>query len=238
MIVNQSFARRYFQGRSPVGRKVRAAGKWCTVIGLARDSRYFSPGEAPAAHFYLAFAQFYAGSSELYVLVRSPRDQAVAVFRQAVRQTDTGAAAFHTVPLSEYTQVATFGQKVAANLMAALGLMCLVLAASGLYSVMSYTVSQRVAEIGIRIAMGARPANVIAMVVGQGMQMTVIGLAAGMVLSFAVTRMISGMLFDVTAVDPATFAMAGAFLGVVALGATWLPAWRATRIDPMQALRR
>jgi predicted permease len=240
MIVNQAFAKRYFQGQNPVGRKVRTYGKWCTVVGLARDSKYFSPSEAPAPHFYLAFPQFYNASPELYFLIRTATQPALAIplLRRAVAETDPNAAAFHAVPLAEYTEVATFGQKVAANLMGALGLLCLLLAAMGLYSVMSYTVSQRVAEIGIRMAMGARPRNVIAMVVGQGMALALTGMAVGTVAAFATTRLVASMLFRVDAADPATFVMAGVFLGAVTLVATWVPAFRATRIDPMSALRR
>jgi predicted lysophospholipase L1 biosynthesis ABC-type transport system permease subunit len=148
------------------------------------------------------------------------------------------AAAFHAVPLAECTEVATFGQKVAANLLGALGLVCLLLAGIGLYSVMSYTVSQRIPEIGIRMAMGARPRNVIGMVVGKGMAMALTGMAVGTVAAFATTRLVATMLVHVDATDPLSFVLAGLFLGTVALLATWLPAFRATRIDPMSALRR
>ena len=144
----------------------------------------------------------------------------------------------HAMPLAEYTEVATFGQKVAANLMGALGLMCLLLAAMGLYSVMSYSVSQRIPELGIRMAMGARPVDVTAMVVGQGMSLALAGMAVGAVAAFATTRLVASMLFRVDAADPASFLLAGLFLCAVALVATWLPAYRATRIDPMIALRR
>jgi predicted permease len=240
MIVNQAFATRFFHGQSPLGRKVGAAGKMCTVVGLARDSKYFGPAEAARPFFYLAFRQFYSGSPELYFLVRTAGQpvQAIPLLRRAVSDTDPNASAFHAVPLAEYTQVATFGQKVAANLMAALALMCLLLAAMGLYSVMSYTVSQRIPEIGIRMAMGARPWNVIAMVVRQGMSLALAGMAVGTVAALAVTRLVASFLFHVDAADPLTFVLAAGFLGAVALVATWLPAFRATRIDPMPALRR
>jgi predicted permease len=239
-IVNQSFVQRYFHGRSPLGRKIRAEGTWCTVVGVARDSKYYSPAEASLPYLYKPFHQFYAGTPELYFLARSSGDplQAIPLLRRVVTEADPEAAAFHAVPLFEYAQVTTFGQKVAANLMAALGLLCLILAASGLYSVMSYTVSQRIPEIGIRIAMGARPRDVIGMIVGQGMTLALAGMAAGGVGAFAVTRVVANMLFRVDAADPATFLLAGLFLGAVALIATWLPAFRATRIDPMTALRR
>lgn len=240
IIVNQSFAARFFRGQSPLGRKVRTYGKDCVVVGLARDSKYYSPAEASSPHFYLAFRQFYKSSPELYFLVRTAGDpvQAIPVLRRAVAQTDANAGAFHAVPLAEYTQLATFGQKVAANLMGALGLLCLVLAASGLYSVMSYTVNQRIPEIGIRMAMGASPWNVIAMVVRQGMGLAAGGMAMGTIAAFAAARLVASMLFRVDAKDPGAFLLAGMFLGAVALLATWIPAFRATRTDPMQALRR
>jgi predicted permease len=240
MIVNQAFARRYFQGQNPVGRKVRAFGKWRTVVGMAKDSKYFSPAEAPSPHFYLPFQQAYQPTPELYFLVRTASQpaQAIPLLRRAVGETDAKAGAFHAVPLAEYTEVSTFGQKVAANLMGALGLLCLLLAASGLYSVISYTVSQRIPEIGIRMAMGARPANLIGMVIRQGMALAAAGIAVGTVAAFAAARVVSGLLFHVDAADPAAFALAGLFLAAVALVATWIPAFRATRIDPMLALRR
>jgi ABC-type antimicrobial peptide transport system permease subunit len=212
----------------------------CTVVGLASDSKYFTPTEAPSPHFYLAFQQFYDPSPELYFLMRTagPPEQAIPLLRRAVIETDPNASAFHAVPLAEYTEVATLGQKVAADLMGTLGLVCLLLAALGLYSVMSYTVSQRIPEIGIRMAMGANPWNVIAMVVRQGMALALAGLAVGTVAAFAATRLVASVLFRVDRADPATFVLAGLFLSAVTLLATWLPAFRATRIDPLLALRK
>jgi predicted permease len=240
IIVNQAFVRRFFRGQSPLGRRVRAGGKFCRVVGVVRDSKYFSPTEAARPFFYKAFQQFYDGSPELHFLIRTTGRpvQQIPLLRRAVAEIDANAAAFHAVPLAEYTQVATIGQKVAANLMAALGLLCLVLAAMGLYSVMSYTVNQRIPEIGIRMAMGARPWNVIAMVVGQGMTLAVAGMAVGTVAALGVTRLVASLLFQVDAADPVTFGLTAGFLGAVAMAATWLPAFRATRIDPMPALRR
>jgi ABC-type antimicrobial peptide transport system permease subunit len=240
MVVNQAFARRYFRGQSPVGRKVQAAGKLCRVVGLVRDSKYFTPTEAPRPYFYLAFPQFYNSSPELYFLLRNSGEPAAAIplLRRAVTETDPNASAFHAVPLSEYVEIATLGQKVAANLTGGLGLTCLLLAAMGLYSVMSYTVSQRIPEIGIRMAMGASPWNVIGMVVGQGMRLALGGIALGTVGALAVTRVVGSMLMGVDAADPPTFLLAGLFLSAVTLVATSLPAVRATRIDPLPSLRK
>ncbi|MFN7992559.1 MAG: ABC transporter permease [Bryobacteraceae bacterium] len=240
IIVNQTFAARFFRGRSPLGEKVRVLGKWCRVIALAGDSKYFNPAEPQRPFFYLPFRQFYERTPELHYLVRTNGSltEAATALRRAVMDTDPNAAAFHPVPLAEYTEVATLGQKVAAHLMGALGLTCLLLAALGLYSVMSYSVNQRTAEIGIRMAVGAQPRNVIRMVVGQGMALALTGMAAGTVAAFAAARFVGGMLYRVDPADPATFIMSACFLGSVALAAAWLPAFRATRIDPVSALRR
>jgi predicted permease len=240
LIVNQAFARRYFHGQSPLGRKVRAGAQVCTVVALARDSKYYSPAEAPQPHFYKPFAQFYEGSPELQFLVRTtgPPAQAIPLLRRAVAETGPNASALHAVPLVEYSEVATFGQKVAANLMGVLGAVCLLLAAMGLYSVMAYNVSQRLPEIGIRMAMGARPWNVIAMVVGQGMWLVGAGMTLGTAAALATTRLVASMLVGVGAADPLTFSLAGLCLAAVALAATGLPAFRATRIEPLAALRR
>lgn len=240
IIVNQSFTRRYFHGRDPVGRKVRTFGKLFTVVGMARDSKYFNPAEPQRPFFYLPLAQVYGGSRELYLFIKTRGEPSLAIpmLRRDVAKVDSNASAFHAVPLAEYTQVALFGQNVAATLMSALGLMCLLLAAVGIYSVMSYAVSQRTQEIGIRLAMGARPADVITMVVRQGMHLALAGLVLGTGVALAATRAVASMLIGVNATDPATFGGASLFLLLVALAATWLPAHRATRIDPMAALRR
>ena len=181
MIVNQAFARKYFNGTNPVGRTARIGNTGLTVIGMARDSKYFSPAEPPTPHFYIPFRRFYNGSQELDFFIRTSGEptQAISMLCRAVADVDPSAAGFHAVPHAEYTQVALFGQKLAAALMGALGVMCLVLAALGLYSVMSYAVSQRSHEIGIRMAMGAKAGDVLSMVVRDGMRLAAIGIAGG-----------------------------------------------------------
>jgi predicted permease len=241
MIVNQAFARRFFRGENNIiGRRVRTFRKWVTIVGLARDSKYFSPAESPQPHFYLAFHQFQGGLRELDVFIRSARDpeQAIPLLRRVVAATDSGASSFHAVKLSEYIQISLFGQKVAATLMSALGAMCLFLASLGLYSVISCAVNQRAHEIGLRIAMGARPGQVAAMLTGQGMRLALAGVAVGIGAAFALTRLVSSMLVDVRAADPATFFAASLFLSLVALVASWIPARRVASIDPIIALRR
>jgi putative ABC transport system permease protein len=237
MIVNETFTRRYFQGQDPVGRKIRMYNKVYTVVGLARDSKYFTPLESARPFAYLPM--YNPRLRELHFFVRTAQEptSAAPIVWRAIKATDPNVAV-HALPLAEYTQVALFPQKVAASLVGALGVMCLLLAALGLYSLMSYAVSQRTQEIGIRMAMGAQPASVVRMVVRQGMSLAVAGLAAGLIAALAVSRLIAGMLVNLSCYDALTFGGVAVFLSLVALIATWLPALRATHINPMMALRR
>lgn len=240
-IVNRAFEQRYFQGARAAGRKIRAMGKWLTVVGVVQNSKQFSPAEETRPFLYLPFQQFYGGSEQIYILART-REQNPARIAGAVRtivaETDPNTAGVHLVPLAAYTEVATLGQKIAATLTAVLGLVCLILAGTGLYSVMSYTVSQRIPEIGIRMAMGAGRWDVLKMVVRQGMGIAGSGMVAGALVTVLAAHTISSMLFGVSPLDPVSFGAAAAFLAVVALLSTGLPAWRAIHTDPVSAMRR
>lgn len=239
VIVNQTFARRYFAGSSPLGRRVRCFGKWATVIGMVKDSKYFNIAEAARPHFFAAFRQRPLGRQQLYFFSRAAGhpDALMAGFRSEVAAVDSNATAFDVMPLIEWTEVTMLPQKVAANLLTALGLIALVLAAVGLYSVMAYSVTQRMREIGIRMALGAKPVNVLGDVLQSGLALTGSGLLAGTAVALAGTRMIASMLVNVSATDWGAFAGSAGFLTAVALLATYLPARRATRVDPMIALR-
>ncbi|MBZ5592886.1 MAG: ABC transporter permease [Acidobacteriia bacterium] len=239
VIVNQTFAQRYFNGANPVGRKVKCLGKWATVIGLARDSKYFNVAEAPRPHFFAPFQQHAGNDIQLYFFIKVAANptQVIAGLRREVAAIDPSAGAFDAMPLVEWTEVTMLPQKVAASMLIAMGLISLVLAAVGLYSVMAYAVSQRTQEIGIRMALGAQRSDVLGDVLRRGMLLTGSGLLAGMVAAFAVTRLVSSMLINVSAADPVTFGGAALFLAAIALLASYLPARRATKVDPMIALR-
>ena len=241
MIVNQTFGRRYFHSENVLGRRVQLFGKWATVVGMVRDSKYFSPAEPPRPFFYVPMRQA-AGDRlaelDLFVRTAGEPEQAISDLRRGAAGTDASVASYHAVPLAEYTQVAVFPQKVAASLLAWLGAMCIFLAALGLYSVISCSVQQRAQEIGVRMAMGAQPFDVISMVLRQGMSLVAAGLVCGTAMAYFVGRLASGLLVNVGAEDPATFAGGVLFLALVAFAATFLPARRATRIDPMIALRQ
>jgi predicted permease len=238
MIVSQSFVRKYFPGRDAIGRRVHGWGRWFTVVGVVADSKYHTPNEAPEPYFYVAFRQTYRADLAIAFYVRAgTAEQAITVLRREARALDPGLDLYDAMPLRDFIQASLFPQKIGAALLAVLGAVALVLAAIGLYSVMAYSISQRTHEIGIRMALGARPADVRRMMVRQGMRMAATGLIAGIVAALALTRVAAGLLVKISPADPVVFAGATLFLCCVALVASYVPARRATRIDPNQALR-
>lgn len=241
VIVNESFARRYFTGANPVGRHIRLgrANTPATIVGMVRDSKYFEISEAPRPHLFFAYPQRATASSQLYFFTKqngTPMSFAAA-FRREATAVDPIAGAVDLMPLTEWMEVTMLPQKVTAGLATALAALALIVAAVGLYSVLVYAVSQRTQEIGIRMALGARPGQVLADVLRRGVTLTIPGLLCGIAAAAALMRLVAGMLVDVTPSDPATFAMGALFLLAVALLASYVPARRATRVDPMDALR-
>jgi predicted permease len=237
-IVNEPFARRFFGGRNPVGRRIHAGGRWLTVVGLVKENKYYLLTESPRPYFFAPLAQVGA-PQDIAFYIRSAGDPLplIAALRRDAAAVDPNAGAFDAMPLADYIGAPLFPQRFAASLMSGLGVMALLLAAVGLYSVMAYAVSQRVYEIGIRLALGARPGDVLGMVVRKGILLTCSGVAAGLAGALAATRLLSGLLVGVSATDPMIFASATLFIVLVALVATYLPARRASRVDPMMALR-
>ena len=239
MIVSQTFAHRYFGGGEAIGRKVYGWGQWFTVVGVAGDSKYHTPNENTEPFLYVPFRQIYRADMAiaLYVKAAGSTNQTVAMMRREVRALDPELDLYDPMPLRDFIQASLFPQKMGASLLALLGAVAMLLAAIGLYSVMACSISQRTHEIGVRIALGARPADVRRMMVRQGMEMAGMGLAAGVLAALALTRAAAGLLVKVSPSDPAVFAAATLFLAGVALVASYVPAVRATRIDPNQALR-
>jgi len=239
MIVNESFARRYFRGESPIGRKVRCFGKWATVVGLARDAKYFHVAETPRPHFFAPLYQQTGTPQQLYSFVRlsGPVGAFRGAFRREVHAVQPRAAAFDQMTLTAWTEVTLLPQTVAARLLSALAAFAILLASAGLYSVMAYGVSQRTREIGIRMALGARAPNVLGSVMGWGMSLAAVGLVLGTLSAFAASRVVGSMLVRVSPTDWRTFAGAAVLLLVVTALACYLPARRAMQVDPMTALR-
>ncbi len=238
IIVNETFANRFFHGRNPIGRKVRCESRQATVVGLVKDSKYHTPIEGPTPFFYTPFRQWFAPGLNFSVFIKTAGDplRMTPVLRREALALNQDAV-FSTRLLSDATSDSLFAQHAAASLLGVVGGISLLLAAIGLYSVMSYAVSQRTQEMGIRMALGAQPGAVLRQVLKEGLRLTVAGLIAGSVLALAAARIVGGMLVNVRASDPLTFASAAAFLVLVAALASYLPALRAMRVDPVVALR-
>jgi predicted permease len=238
IIVNETFAKRFFNGRSAIGRKVSYAGQPATVVGLVKDSKYHTPMEGPTPFFYIPFRQWFAPGLNFSVFIKTTGDplRMTPVLRREALALNQDAV-FSTRLLADATTGSLFAQRVAASLLGVVGGISLLLAAIGLYSVMSYAVSQRTQEMGIRMALGAQPGDVLGLVLKEGLRLFAPGLVAGSVIALAAARIVGGMLVNVGASDPLTFASAAAFLGSVAALASYLPALRAMRVEPMVALR-
>jgi predicted permease len=238
IVVNQTFARHFFGDRTAVGRRVHLADRWFTIAGIARDSKYVKPNEAATPYFYALSRQTYSSPGlTMFVRTLEEPERAVATVRSAANSIDPGVGVFDPMPLTEAIGASLFGQKTAAVMLAFLGVVALVLAATGLYSVMAYSVAQRTREIGLRMALGARPLDVLALVMRRGLSLALMGVAVGVVAALAVTRMAASLLVHVSATDPLVFISATLFLAAVALAANYVPARRATRVDPNEALR-
>lgn len=251
MIVNQTFVKHFFAGRNPIGRRVRGWGEWFTVVGVAQDSKYHYPGEGTLPYFYVPFRQTYRADMHLAYYVRTAGDPAIALrlVRQKVREIDPNVTVFDPVPLTEFIGASLYPQKIAASFLTMLGSLAVILAAIGLYSVMSYSVVQRTHEIGIRMALGARPDDVLRLVVRQGLTLTSVGMVVGLALAMAVARGLSavsfsssamgsgGKLLATSATDPMIYLGAALFLIGVAAFAAYIPARRAAKVEPIEALR-
>ena len=242
MIVNESFARRFFDGRDPVGHRVQIYGKPFTIVGMVKDSKYYSLSEAPQPYFYMSFDQVHHGSGEngvaLYARTDGDARGFVPVLRREMLAIDPNSAGLTAMPLSDYISAAWFGPRLASLFLGVLGVISMLLAGVGLYGVMAYSVSQRTREIGIRMALGARPEGVLRMVMRQGLLLALLGIAAGLAISLAATPQLAPLLYRVSPTDPVSIAGAALFLIAVAVLASLFPALRATRVDPILALRQ
>ena len=239
MIVNQRFTKRFFGDLNPIGRKVEGWGKWFTIVGVVKDTKFHTPNEDQRALFYVPFRQVYREDLAIAFYARTTGDPnaAIGAMRREVHAMDPDVGVFDATPLAEYISASLFAQKVAASMLGVLGAISLLLAAVGLYSVMAYSITQRTQEIGIRMALGASPGAVVVSVIRSAMGMVALGVAVGVLAALAFTRVASGLLVNVSATDPFIFGGAALFLAVVALFAAYVPAMRATRIDPNVALR-
>jgi predicted permease len=236
-VVNEAFVHRYWPHTEPVGEKLQAGGTWYTVVGVAQNSDYDVIGQKPEPFIYLPLFQDYDRHAAIYVRVAGDPLNFVAPVQSAVHSLDADLPLFDLTTLDSRIQLNTTTQRLAGVFVGGFGIVALILAGIGIYGVLAYTTRQRTHELGIRMALGAEPRDVLRLVLRQGLTLAVLGLAIGLAASFLLTRALSSELFGVTATDPLTFTAVALVLLGVSLLACFIPARRAMRVDPMVALR-
>ncbi|HEV8348313.1 MAG TPA: ABC transporter permease [Vicinamibacterales bacterium] len=244
-IVNEALARKYWPDDDPIGKRLtfsRQDVKWYQIVGVAGNLKHRSLEIADVPEVYVPVAQpLFAGPSPrpMFLVVRTAGDPmtAAAEVREVVASIDPNQPVSNIRSMEQRIGASLGSRRFTMLLIGVFAALALVLASIGIYGVVAYTVRERSHEIGVRLALGAQPRNVVAMLVGQGMTLASGGAAAGIVLAVALTRVMTGLLFGVSATDPATFAVITAGLALVAIIACYLPARRATAVNPVTALR-
>ncbi len=239
-IINETMARRVFPGEDPLGKRLtidymeRRVG--LEIVGVVADTKQMV-GEATNIQIYDCYLQRPWLSSAFVIRTDGDPSALSTAAQKAVREVDASRAATAVKTMEQLLSESIAQPRFYAQLLAAFACVALLLAAVGVYGVMSYTVTQRTHEIGVRLALGARGGDVVRMVVRQGMTLALFGVLAGLAAAFALTRVMSSLLYDVSATDALTFALVSLILTTAALIACLVPALRATKVDPMEALR-
>jgi macrolide transport system ATP-binding/permease protein len=236
-IVNQTMIARYWHGQNPIGQRLQLKDNWVKVVGVVKDSKYYSMDETPRPFLYVPLRQFFAIEPDIHIRTTQPLQTIQAALIREVRALDPNLALYEIITLQEQVNRSTSQQLVAVALVALFGGLALLLAGVGLYGVMSYTVSQSTRELGLRIALGAGTSNVLRLVLLRGLLLTTTGIIIGIALALLLTRLLGNLLYHVSPRDPLAFAAAFAVMTLASATACFLPAWRATRTDPIQALR-
>jgi ABC-type antimicrobial peptide transport system permease subunit len=220
-----------------VGKRLQVNGRWTQVVGVVKDSKYESVREAPKAFFYVPLKQNFSVGAGLNI--RTPLSPAAmsTELAQAVHALDGNLAPYEVITLQEQLDRSTSPQKVAVTLVGVLGGLALLLSAIGLYGVMSYAVAQSTRELGLRMTLGACAQDLMRLVMSRGLALTAGGVLLGAAVALALTRLLGNLLYKVSPRDPLAFGSALLVMMITASAACFIPAWRAARTDPMQALR-
>jgi putative ABC transport system permease protein len=240
IIISKAIAERYFPGEDPIGKRMQLDDPqqpWWTIVGVAADVRQFGLTAETGLTFYIPYMQESWGVMSLVVRTRSNPQQLGTAIRQQVAAIDRDQPVSNISTLENIVTGSIRDRRFQLVVLGTFSAVALILALLGIYGVISYSVSQRTNEIAIRIALGAQPADVLKRVLGQGMALAAAGVAAGLIGALAVTRAMASLLFEIRPEDPATLAAVATVVLLTALAAIYLPAVRATRIDPITALR-
>jgi len=243
-VVNEYFIRRLMpELQTPaeaVGKRFSfrsASGPWVQIVGVAKAGKYFNIAEEPRPFVWTPMTQDYNSSGILVVRTKGNPEGLFGPVREQVQSLDPNLPLYDVKTLTEHMKLSLFPAKVAATVLGVFGFVALMLAAIGVYGITSYAVAQRTHEIGVRLALGAQLGDVLKLVLGHGLKLTIIGTALGLLGAFLVTRAITSVLYGVSATDPLTFGFVSVLLIGVALVASYVPARRATKVEPLIALR-
>ncbi|HKW88490.1 MAG TPA: ABC transporter permease [Candidatus Acidoferrales bacterium] len=237
VVINEALANRYWRNQDAVGKRMKIQGGWATVIGIARTCDYYDLKEKPQPFIYLPLYQFYSSEVILHVRTAGAPIASASAVTDVIHQLNSDLPVYDVSTLELRTRTASFVQHMAGTFVGTFGIVALALAAVGIYGLIAYSTRQRTHEIGIRMALGAQPRDVLRLILGQGMWLTAIGLLLGVLASLGLARLMSSLLFGVGASDPLTYLVVVILLALVALLACYFPARRAMRTDPMVALR-
>jgi predicted permease len=240
VIVNESFVQRHFPGQEIIGRRISfngSAGPWREIVGVVHDSKYLTLGEPPTPIAYLPLEQNHETGMTLHVRAAANPSSIVAAIRSEVQALEKNLPVNNPTPMNEWIINSLYAARMGAILLGIFASLALVLASIGLYGVMSFAVSQRTRELGIRMALGAQAADVFRLVLRQGMGLVAFGVVLGLGAAAAVTRLLTSFLYGVSATDRTTFVIIPVVLALVAGIACYIPARRATKVDPLAALR-
>jgi putative ABC transport system permease protein len=238
VIINEAMKRQFWAHEDPVGKRVSGDNgeHWAQVVGVVGDVREFGLNREPSPEFFVPQSQSPAPGTLVVRTAAEPGAMARAITR-AVHDVDSQAAITRVMTLEQARYDSMASPRVTASLLGLFAALALLIAASGIGGIMALTVSQRVREIGIRIALGAQPSAISRMILGQGLLLAVLGVTLGIAGALALKGLMKSLLFGVTPADPVTFAVVGTVLIGAAIIASYLPARRAASVDPIDALR-
>jgi putative ABC transport system permease protein len=245
VIIDEATVRRYWPDRDPVGRRLRIrlrigpnpANPWSTVVGVVKNIKHDGLDVDGVPHVYVPVYQFLGRTLSLALRTSLPAGTLEAQIRGAIQSVDPGLPVFNITSMDEVLDASLASRKFSANLVAGFAGVALLLGSIGIYGSLAYMVGQRSHEIGLRLALGAQRADVVRLVMGKGVVLAGLGIVAGVIFSASTASTMASLLYGVRPHDPAVFLMAPFLLFIVALMASYIPAWRATKVDPIAALR-